>query len=200
MSETSKEMPKNETTVSAVAMDVSSNAAPSLPPMKTDSNMKYKDDDLESEDVDDEEALLVALEQEKEKEEAEEKAHPHAQPNAVAAAPRMLQDALEKGLVAASDSEEEEMKMDQGKRAASPEKVAAKKSDLAMEEEKKGDDEPGGEPHYHARVSFQMHSYYVVTLHFIVSHQHSFIISTDEPARLSLVQGFGIFKLYCQGP
>ena len=74
---------------------------------KTDPNINYKDEDDESEDVNDEEALLVALEVEKEKEHAEESAHPNEQPKDVAAAPRILQDALKQGLVTASDSEEE---------------------------------------------------------------------------------------------
>eukprot|EP00544_Gedaniella_sp_CCMP2646_P001890 CAMPEP_0202508928 /NCGR_PEP_ID=MMETSP1361-20130828/52506_1 /ASSEMBLY_ACC=CAM_ASM_000849 /TAXON_ID=210615 /ORGANISM="Staurosira complex sp., Strain CCMP2646" /LENGTH=809 /DNA_ID=CAMNT_0049143123 /DNA_START=85 /DNA_END=2514 /DNA_ORIENTATION=- len=133
-----------------MAMDVSSNAAPTLPAIKTDRKSKYVDDDLESEDVDDEEALLLAIEKEKEKEEAEEAAHPHAQPKTVTEAPRILQDALKQGLVAPSDSEEEEIKQELEKKVASPVKVATKDGS-AIEEEKKGDDEQTQEPHYHAR-------------------------------------------------
>jgi len=161
MSNTIKSEPPKEATASETAKNVSSNAAPTLPPMKNDPNIKYSDDDLESEDVDDEEeALLVALEKEKEKEDAEEAAHPHEQPKSVTSAPRILQDALKKGLVTASDSEEEEEKKEQEKKAASasPEKLAAAKGKSAIQEEKKGDDEHT-EPHYHARVSATCHVY-----------------------------------------
>lgn len=154
--ETVKEQAEEAGAVTPAAMDVSSNAAPSVLPGKTDPNLKYADEDVESEEgIDEEEALLVALEKEKEKEDAEEKAHPHDQPRDVTAAPRMLQDALKKGLVTASDSEEEEIKIKEGVQiaAASPEKRAAIKDESVTQEEKKGDDEhPHGEPHYHARV------------------------------------------------
>ena len=81
---------------------------------------------------DEEENLFLELEQEKEKEEQEELLHPHAQPKAVEAAPRLLQAALKEGQVRASDSEEESDK----EKTASPEKK--------KEEE---------EPHYHKRES-----------------------------------------------
>lgn len=171
MSNPEKAAPETEGTTTTVSMDVSSNAAPPVPLVKTDPNIKYKDDGVESEDIDEEEALLVTLEKEKEKEEAEEAAHPHEQPKSVNAAPCLLQAALQKGLVAASDSEEEETKKEEEKKiaAASPEKAAAMKNDSAkMEEEKKGDDQPAGEPHYHARVSSQMAFYYAAYI--TVSH------------------------------
>jgi hypothetical protein len=151
MSDPAKPEQEREGASAAMAMDVSSNAAPTLPAIKTDRKSKYVDDDLESEDVDDEEALLLAIEKEKEKEEAEEAAHPHAQPKTVTEAPRILQDALKQGLVAPSDSEEEEIKQELEKKVASPVKVATKDGS-AIEEEKKGDDEHTQEPHYHARV------------------------------------------------
>lgn len=160
MSNTAKVEPTSESTSSATAMDIASNAAETSVPIKADPDIKYKEEDVESEDFDEEEALLVALEVEKEKEEAEEAAHPHEQPKDVAAAPRILQDALKKGLVPASDSEEEEIKKEQGNKAvarnaAKQEKAAMAKE--AIQEEKKGDDEPAAheEPHYHARVSLR---------------------------------------------
>ena len=125
--------------------------------MKTDPE-DTKDEDLESEDVDEEEALLLSIEIEKEKEEKEEAAHPHAQPSEITAAPRLLQDALKKGVVTADDSEEEdEAKVKEKKTGAgSPEKPAKLKADDSeSQEEKKGDDEPvvPAATHFHARVS-----------------------------------------------
>lgn len=151
MSTEAKVEPKSEAASTATLNDSTNAAAAPSFPCKSDPNDRYNDDDLESEQMDDEEALLVSLEKEKEEHDLEEAAHPHAQPKAVAEAPRMLQDALQKGLVAASDSEEEENKREEEKKAASPEKSVAGKTESAMEEEKKGDDEH--EPHYHARVS-----------------------------------------------
>lgn len=174
MSDPTKPEEESQGASAATAMDVSSNAAPTLPPIKTDPKSKYSDDDLESEDVDDEEALLLAIEKEKEKEEAEEAAHPHAQPKTVTEAPRILQDALKQGLVAASDSEEEETKQEQEKKVASPVKIAAKDSS-AIQEEKKGDDEPTEEPHYHARVRENCHEHYlkIASISQYLPHYHN---------------------------
>jgi len=91
-----------------------------------------EEDADEPEEPDEEENLFLELEQEKEKEDQEELLHPHAQPKAVEAAPRLLQAALKEGQVRASDSEEESDK----EKTASPEKK--------KEEE---------EPHYHKRES-----------------------------------------------
>ena len=77
-------------------------------------------EEVETEDpevLDEEENLFVELEKEIEKKEEEEKAHPHAQPKALDAAPRLLQAALKEGQVKNSDSEDES---DQEK-AVSPE-------------------------------------------------------------------------------
>lgn len=160
MSSDTKEEPSNQVPPRAEAVKVEnavdSNAGPSLASLKTEPNSKYEDEDLESEDVDDEEALLVALEIEKEKEAAEEAAHPHEQPKEITAAPKLLQDALKKGVVTADDSEEEESKGPESSVVTSiatkGEKLAMATDDSATREEKKGDDEPV-DLHYHARVS-----------------------------------------------
>lgn len=62
------------------------------------------DIDEESEEVDDEEALFVALEKEKEKEAAEEAAHPHPHPTDIKSAPKLLQDALKAGVIKVNES------------------------------------------------------------------------------------------------
>ena len=182
MSNTVKAEAESEATASATAMAVSSNAAPTLASGKTDPNINYKDEDDESEDVDDEEALLVALEVEKEKEHAEESAHPNEQPKDVAAAPRILQDALKQGLVTASDSEEEEIKKERENKAVASNAAKQKKLAMAkeaMQEEKKGDDEPvaHGGPHLpcqskcHTPFSFLLHMLHRLTISFIISFQ-----------------------------
>lgn len=96
-----------------------------------------------SEEIDEEEALLVSIEKQKEEEEAEEAAHPHAQPKDISSAPKLLQDALKKGQVKPDESEEEEEEAAVGKVAATG------------EEEKKGDEGEALSParHYHTRVS-----------------------------------------------
>ena len=160
MSTDTKEQPRNQLSPREEAVKaenaLDSNAGPSLASLKTEPKFKYEDEDLESEDVDDEEALLVALEIEKEKEAAEEAAHPHEQPKEFTAAPKLLQDALKKGEVTADDSEEEESKGPENsvlKNAAiKAEKLAVTSDDLATREEKKGDEEHV-DIHYHARVS-----------------------------------------------
>lgn len=111
-------------------------------PVEQGSSLKVEniadEEDADGEDAnepevpDEEENLFLELEQEKEKEDQEELLHPHAQPKAVEAAPRLLQAALKEGQVRASDSEEESDK----EKTASPEKK--------KEEE---------EPHYHKRES-----------------------------------------------
>jgi hypothetical protein len=162
MSTDTKEDPDNQVSPPAEAvkteMAVDSNAGPSLASMKTDPGTKYEDEDLDSEDVDEEEVLLVSLEIEKEKEEAEEAAHPHEQPKEITAAPKLLQDALKKGVVTADDSEEEEEKARRQEKsrvttvATKGEKMVMATDDSAAQEEKKGDDEPV-DHHVHARVS-----------------------------------------------
>jgi len=64
--------------------------------------------DEESEEVDDEEALFVALEKEKEKEAAEEAAHPHPHPTDIQSAPKLLQDALKAGVIKVIESAADE--------------------------------------------------------------------------------------------
>lgn len=62
------------------------------------------DEDIEEDVEDEEDALFTSLEKEQEKEEME---HPHEQPKDYHVAPKLLQQALEKGEVKADDSEEE---------------------------------------------------------------------------------------------
>lgn len=161
MSSDTKEEPDNQvsppTAAGKTGIAVESNAGPSLASMKNKASSKYDDEDLESEDFDEEEALLVSLEIEKEKEEAEEAAHPHEQPKEITAAPKLLQDALKQGVVTADDSEEEEEAQRQEKSrvtsvATKGEKMGMAADDSAIQEEKKGDDEPV-DHHVHARVS-----------------------------------------------
>ena len=122
----------------------SANDAPAAP-AKADAD----GGDEEPEEVDDEEAMLRAIEAEKAQEDAAEAAHPHAQPHEASAAPKLLQDAIKKAEVKFSDSEEEE-EAQKKKAAESPSK-----------EEKKDDDADNDaaaaaakaeETHVHARV------------------------------------------------
>jgi len=77
----------------------SATSKPSEPLLSERQNTDPMLDDEQNEEVDDEEALFVALEKEKEKEEAEEAAHPHAPPTDIQSAPKLLQDALKTGAV-----------------------------------------------------------------------------------------------------
>lgn len=88
--------------------------------------------EVEDSDVpDEEENLFLTLEEQKEKEQKEITIHPHVQPKAVEAAPRLLQAAIKDGQVRASDSEEDSDK----------EKLAS--SEATKDEQ----------PHYHKRDS-----------------------------------------------
>ena len=121
-------------------------------------SMVSKEGDDEDEDVDGGEAieegadvedeLFTNLERDQEKEDA---AHAgDEQPKDVAAAPKLLQAAIEKGDVKMDDSESDE--------------DAAKKKGATQEEEKKGEEDKGpGSPrhdhHHHARVRFSKYSH-----------------------------------------
>ena len=94
-----------ETKTTAVRATITSEAIDKTQPSAELSlSTKNYEIDEESEEVDDEEALFVALEKEKEKEEAEEAAHPHPHPTDIQSAPKLLQDALKAGVIKVNES------------------------------------------------------------------------------------------------
>jgi hypothetical protein len=104
----------------------------------------------EEEDIpDDEENLFIELEHDNEKEEEEEALHPHEQPKDVAAAPRLLQEALKKGEIKADESEDEGTN-------GSNKKVSIKKENGEIKSEngiEKENIENHESSHQHQRVS-----------------------------------------------
>lgn len=94
------------------------NMAPKASAEVASSSPPENETDEESEEVDEEEALLASLEKEKEKEDAEEAAHPHPLPSDIHAAPKLLQQVLQKGDV----------------------KLPPKSDEAKIEEEKKNED------------------------------------------------------------
>jgi len=160
-SSTVKMEDKDTTSTTTTAQDPPAAAEAAKSNVKEESNDGAIKEEV-SEEEDEEEALFTTLEQTKKEEEEEEAAHPHAQPHAASEAPRLLQEALKKGVVKADDSEEEDDTGNSKEKVAKKEEESEDKVKADLEEKKAEEGEaasaeeaavPSPSHHYHKRAN-----------------------------------------------
>jgi len=134
-----------ETSTDSTSNPASTSSTPSAAPIPQDADGDNADNDNESENPDEEENFLQQMEKDKE----QDLKQPHNQENA----PKLLQDALQKGQVKPDDSETDEEKKDEVKAGAAANDEKVKNGNGKGGASKENDVEKEETGHVHARAN-----------------------------------------------